>query len=257
MKFLYACYGKAGLDCLYQLMNQREFCAGDIFVITYKDTENKILLEHLDALAIPYTTGSIYDGMVMKKIQDFSPDYMFSIYFRDIIRKEVLSLIKKAAVNLHPSLLPDYKGCFSAPWALINEEKKTGITYHIIDVGVDTGSILYQKELIINESDTAFSLYHRLIALGVENFSAMFQLVVREGYRGMPQTAGGRCYKRGVPYGGYFTLDMGRENIHKFIRAMYFPPYAGARLKYGEEVLEFKTPKEFDDFCAKKGVSVK
>lgn len=256
MKFLYCCYGKAGLDCLYQLLNQKECGAKNMLAITYNNPENRILIEHLEALGIPYTTDSIKEERVVKWIREFLPDYLFSIYFRDIIKKEILRAVKKTAVNLHPSLLPDYKGCFSAPWAIINGEKKTGITYHVIHESVDTGEILVQKELEIKDNETAFSLYHRLIALGTEVFPEMFDLVVRKGYKGIPQQPGGRLYKRGVPNSGFFTFEDGREKIHRFIRAMYFPPYAGAKLLYGDEVLEFKTVEEFDTFCAKKGISV-
>lgn len=254
MKFLYACYGKAGLDCLYQLLNQEECAVENILVITYNDPGNRTLIEHLNALSIPYTTDSIKDNKVFGRIKEFSPDYMFSIYFRDIIQKEILHVVKHASVNLHPSLLPDYKGCFSAPWVLINGESKTGITYHIVEESVDTGNIIVQKELGITHGDTAFSIYHRLITLGMENFSVMFQLLVREGFRGTPQGQGGRRYKRDIPCGGYLSLDWSRERIHNFIRAMYFPPYEGAKLKLGNEVFESKTPEEFDNFCLKRGI---
>lgn len=257
MKYLYACYGKAGIDCLYQLLNQGECREKDILAITYKDAPNRELIEHFKALKIPYITEAIKDKKVGSLIGDFSPDYLFSIYFRDIIKKEVLDLVKKAAVNLHPSLLPDYKGCFSAPWVLINGERKTGITYHMIYTGVDTGNIVLQKELEISEADTAFSLYHRLVALGTESFSEMFRLVLREGCRGKPQEPGGRIYKRGLPYGGHFSLDWERKRIHNFIRAMYFPPHAGAKLRYDGKEFEFKTPEEFDDFCVKHGIDTK
>lgn len=257
MKFLFACYGKAGIDCLYHLLNQKEASAGDILALTYNDPGNKPLLEHLDAMNIRYTTEPIGEKRTMDIISNFSPDYMFSIYFRDIVEDEVLRKVKAASINLHPSLLPDYKGCFSAPWVLINGERKTGITYHIMEESVDTGNVILQKELMISPDDTAFSLFHRLVALGVENFSAMFQLVVREGYRGIPQDPGGRRYKRGVPYNGFVDLEWGREKIHNFIRAMYFPPYEGAKLEFGYEVVEFKSPEEFDRFCAKRGIKLK
>jgi methionyl-tRNA formyltransferase len=211
MKFLYACYGKAGLDCLYQLLNQEECAPGDLFVITYSNQLNRILLEHLNALHINYSTDSITDESLVARIMDFSPDYMFSIYFKDIIKKNVLVSIKKAAVNLHPSLLPDYRGCFSVPWAIINGEK-------------------------IHANDTAFSLYHRLIALGVENFAVMFQLLVRNDFKGVTQNPGGRFYRRNLPFGGYISLDMGKQKIHKVIRALYFPHFAGAQIKYGDEI---------------------
>lgn len=256
MRYVYACYGKAGLDCLYQLLNQ-ECAAEDIFAVTYADDGNKALLDHLSSLGIRHTTEEINSAGVVEAIKAFSPDFLFSIYFRDIIRAGVLGAVKMASVNLHPSLLPDYKGCFSAPWAIINGEKKTGVTYHIIEAGVDTGEIIAQKEIAIAPVETAFSLYHRLVGLGTGLFPEMFDNVVRKGYRGVPQSAGGRRYKRGVPNGGFFRLEDGMERIDRFIRAMYFPPFHGARLEHGGKVHEFKTPAEFIRFCSENGIEVR
>lgn len=257
MKFIYACYGKAGLDCLYQLLNQNECEPADILVVTYADEGNKILLEHLSALGIRHTTGSINSVEVIDEIKAFSPDFLFSIYFRDIITMNALGLVKRASVNLHPSLLPDYKGCFSAPWAIINGEQKTGVTYHIIEAGVDTGKIITQREIAVYSNETAFSLYHRLVGLGTELFSEMFDRVVRKGYSGLMQPAGGRRYRRGVPNGGFFKLEDGKEHIDRFIRAMYFPPFEGAKFEYEGKVHEFKTPAQFAAFCSEFNLEVR
>ncbi|MEE8574263.1 MAG: formyltransferase family protein [Thermodesulfobacteriota bacterium] len=257
MKFLYACYGKAGLDCLYQLLSQSECNPEDILAVTYDDEGSSDLLKALENMEIRYSTDSINSDNLLDSIKEFSPDYLFSIYYRDIIRKRALGMVKKASVNLHPSLLPDYKGCFSAPWVLINGEERTGISYHLIDEGVDSGDIVLQKGLDIEKADTAFSLYHRLVALGSESFSEMFDLLVRQDYSAVAQEPGGRSYRRKVPYDGYISLDWSREQVERFIRAMYFPPYEGARLSFGGEVFEFKDIKEFDLFCAKSSISLK
>ena len=256
MKFVYACYGKAGLDCLYQLLNQSECSPSNIFVITYADDTNRALIDHLNALGMNYTTEPLRDGQVLDRIIQFAPDYLFSIYYREIFPVNLIESVAHAAVNLHPSLLPDYKGCFSAPWVLINGEQQTGTTYHVIDKGIDTGNILVQKSLEIMPWDTAFSLYHRLAALGCELFPTMFQRVVREGYRGKQQPTSGRLYKREIPYGGWVSLDWGRTMIHNFIRAMYFPPYAGARLSLDGSIFEFKTIAEFDGFSKVRGLTI-
>ena len=197
-------------------------------------------------LASGYTTGSIKSVEVVAAIEDFSPDFLFSIYFRDIIGTDVLGHVKGASVNLHPSLLPDYKGCFSAPWAIINGEKKTGVTYHIIQAGVDTGEIIAQREIVIGGSETAFSLYHRLAGLGTELFGEMFESVVRKGFRGTAQSAGGRRYRRGIPNGGFFKLEDGKEHIDRFIRAMYFP-----RLKLEYEERSTNSRHRQFDICAR------
>lgn len=257
MRFLYACYGKAGLDCLYQLLNQKECGIDDLLVLTYADSTNSLLLDHFKALGITFMVETIQDPKVAERVKDFSPDFLFSVHYRDIISNEILEAVGRAAVNLHPSLLPDYKGCFSSPWALINGEMETGITFHIMEKEVDAGRIVLQERTQIASEDTAFSLFHRLIALGTNCFPRTFDLVVRENYVGIPQAIGtGRIYRRGVPFGGRLNLEWGRARIHRFIRAMYFPPYKGATLDLGGEVKEFLHPSEFDYYCDIKGVII-
>ncbi len=70
--------------------------------------------------------------------------------------------------NIHFSLLPKYKGCFTSVWPLLNDEKETGVTFHYIDFGIDTGKIVAQKKIPIEEDDTAFSLYQKYIDAGTE-----------------------------------------------------------------------------------------
>ena len=62
-----------------------------------------------------------------------------------MIIKEILNIPKYGGINLHPSLLPKYRGTFSCPWAIINNEKKTGITYHFMNEKFDDGKIVLQK----------------------------------------------------------------------------------------------------------------
>lgn len=257
MKFLYACYGKAGLDCLYQLLNQKECKADDLLVLTYADPMNSMLLEHLQALKISFMAESLKDPKVTERVREFSPDFLFSVHYRDIISNEILETVKKAAVNLHPSLLPDYKGCFSSPWALINGEKETGITFHIMEKEVDAGRIVLQERTEISQEDTAFSLFHRLIALGTGCFPRVFELIVREKCIGVPQVgSAGRTYRRGVPFGGRIHLEWGRARIHRFIRAMYFPPHRGAVLDIDGEAVEFHEPDDFDVYCENKEIII-
>ncbi len=82
MKFLYACYGKAGLDCLCQLLNQRECDSKKLLAITYNNEENRDLVKHLRALKIEFLTELVDTPAVTTRVRDFSPDYMFSIHFR-------------------------------------------------------------------------------------------------------------------------------------------------------------------------------
>lgn len=233
------------------MLNAGALRPSDIFALTYPVEgfdENRELLEHLETLGIPYVTESLDKPGVVDRVRNFAPDLIFSIHYRNILKTDILETAKVAAVNLHPSLLPEYKGCFSIPWALINGETQVGMTFHYMDAGVDTGNIIVQEKLEIQPQDTAFSLYHKLIALGAANFTKAYELAA-QGDPGKVQPKEGLAYPRGVPHEGRISLDWGRKRVHDFIRAMYFPPHKPAVLDFSGEILEFNTPQEFDEFC--------
>jgi len=255
MKILYAAYGKAGLDILYCLLNQSEVCAEDILCLTYDLPQNREFLRHLRALDIMHVFGKPGDSVAL--VEAFEPDFLFSIYYRDIIPPKILSRVKYASVNLHPSLLPLYKGCFSSTWNIINGEKTSGISFHLMTSKVDSGALIMQKGLPINADDTAFSLNHRLVALAVENFPDLFHLVVRAGYTGEEQIGSGFVYPRALPYDGLISLDWGSARIAKFIRALYHPPFRPAVLDYGDKLWEFYSVEDFMEFCEGKAISLK
>ena len=105
--------------------------------------------------------------------------------------------------NLHPSLLPKYRGCFSAPWAIINGESKSGITYHHMNGKFDDDNIILQETIDISDEETGYSLFQKLLHLGVSRFEKSFDLVVREKYKGSPQIGEPSYFPRKVPYDGY------------------------------------------------------
>ena len=88
-------------------------------------------------------------------------DILFSVGYRFIIPESVFSL-PKYAINIHPSLLPKYKGAYSGFAIIENGEKETGITAHFIDKGVDTGDIIKQKTIPLDVLDTIISMSQKI-----------------------------------------------------------------------------------------------
>jgi methionyl-tRNA formyltransferase len=218
----------------------------NFLIFTTDDERNKDFLVFLNISKIKYCTEKI--NKQVEAVAKFHPDYLLSIYYPYIINNAVLGCVDFRAMNLHPSLLPEYKGCFSAPWVIINGEKQAGITYHYITAEIDKGNIILQSGLIISPDDTGYSLYHKLITLGVTNFLEAFTKLLA-GDPGQVQAEGGEYYKRDLPYGGYLDLSWSDEQIARFIRAMYFPPFKGAMLKVeGNEDLEFLTIEEYLEY---------
>ena len=85
-------------------------------------------------------------------------DFLFSIVYLKLIPADIIKLPKKLAINYHDALLPEYAGIHATSWSIINGEKMHGITWHVMQEKLDTGSILVQKQVEIQEDETAVSL---------------------------------------------------------------------------------------------------
>ncbi len=226
MRIIYCGYGRAALECLYQLTGNYDIKTSDIMVFTHDTSENEGFVKHLKANNIKLTYDSVNSSLDL--IREFCPDYFLSVYYRHIVSIDILNVVNHKAMNLHPSLLPAYKGTKSSVLAILNNEKYTGVSFHYMDSGIDTGRIILQKEITIKEDDTAYSLYHKLIGVFSSNFCEAFDLLMA-GYNGMEQKGLSSYYSRKLPYEGRMEIkDLSLEDARRFVRAMYFPPYEGA-----------------------------
>lgn len=82
---------------------------------------------------------------VYNKLKELQPDLCVICHFERIIKEPILSVPKYGFINVHPSLLPNYRGMAPQHWPIINGEKETGITCHYVDEGTDTGDIVVQR----------------------------------------------------------------------------------------------------------------
>ena len=108
---------------------------------------------------------NLKDQNFIEKIKKFKPDFIIVVAFR-MLPKVIWSIPKYGTINLHASLLPNYRGAAPINWALINGEKFTGVTTFFIDDEIDTGDILLQKKIKINKTDNAEDLYKSLSKTG-------------------------------------------------------------------------------------------
>lgn len=84
---------------------------------------------------------------VSQAVKQVCPDLCVIAHFERLIREPILSMPKLGFINLHPSLLPNYRGMAPQHWPIINGEKETGITIHYVDEGTDTGNIIVQRRI--------------------------------------------------------------------------------------------------------------
>lgn len=113
----------------------------------------------------------------IEKYKALKPDVTVVVAFGQILPKDILEAPKYGAINVHGSLLPNYRGAAPIQWAVINGDKVTGVTTMYMDEGLDTGDMILKKELEIGEEETAGELYDRMALLGAEALSETLKLV--------------------------------------------------------------------------------
>lgn len=219
MKVILCGYHWIGCKVLEELLGEGH----EVFVFTHESPYHvPSLINYCKQMNVPYSTENI-----SKVTLPFKPDIICSIYYRYIIKKHVIDICGGAIFNLHPALLPKYRGCSSLTWALINGEKEVGFTYHYVDEGCDTGNIILQKEIQLENWDTNLSIYYRVMYESYKYFKEAFNLV-SQGYSGTEQIGEASYYKRGCPHDGKIDTSWTMSYIERFIRSQYFPPYPPA-----------------------------
>ena len=172
--------------------------------------------------------ASVNDPEVIATIARLAPDVIFSFYFRELLSAEVLALARQAALNLHGSLLPRYRGRCPVNWVLVHGERETGVTLHHMEARPDRGDIVAQRAVPIADDDTALSLNRKL--------GEAARLLLRETY---PLLAAGRApripqdHARASYFGGRRPEDgrlqwrQSAQQLYNLVRAVTHP-YPGA-----------------------------
>jgi methionyl-tRNA formyltransferase len=102
---------------------------------------------------------------VVKRVAAQEPDLFLSVYYTQLFRGELMSVIRGKALNFHPSLLPLHRGNAPLIWAIAEGDSMTGLSVHHIDAGIDTGCVVVQRKLPIHERDTGYELHRKMAKL--------------------------------------------------------------------------------------------
>lgn len=158
-------------------------------------------------------------------------DIVFSVFWGEIIKEKTYSIPKFGFYNLHTAFLPKNRGSFPMAWAIINDEKYSGVTFHKITKGVDDGPILAQKKVEIKSNETGFSLYEKVSTAGLNLFEENIDKIAQNDFFLYPQDDSSSTYNpRGYPYGGYLNPLWSEGEKDRFKRALTFPPFDGVKI---------------------------
>ncbi len=215
-KILLCGYDWAGCKAL-ELLNKNK---NQIYVYTHPDRpHDPSLWQYASELKIPYTFEKVQEANL-----PFKPDLICSVYYRYIIEEAVIAKCKGKIFNLHPSLLPMYRGASSITNALINGDKKIGYTFHYIDKNIDTGKIIFQDALEVSDYETQLNIYQKVMFTAMQHFNEVVDQVI-DGFIGIEQLGKSSYYNRGVPNEGQINPMWNKEKVKNYIRAMKHPPY--------------------------------
>jgi methionyl-tRNA formyltransferase len=218
--------GALGLKCLDFLYNFSRVS----FVLT--DTKSLSIVEYCIKNNIPHFIGNPRNGKGLVFIKDYVVDVILSINYLFIIDSDLIRSARKYAINFHGSLLPKYRGRTPHVWSIINNEKETGITAHVITEECDKGGIVYQEKIQISPDTTGgilsehfFTLYP-LIIKKVVSMIENDQIVLVEQDETMATWFGKR-----TPEDGEINWNWQKERIYNWVRAQS-NPYPGAFTYY-------------------------
>lgn len=102
----------------------------------------------------------------INEIKELKPDIICVVAYGKILPKEILEIPPYGCINVHGSLLPEYRGAAPIQWAVLNGDKKTGITTMYMDEGMDTGDMILKEEVEIGENETTGELWDKLSLIG-------------------------------------------------------------------------------------------
>lgn len=163
----------------------------------------------------------------------FEPDVIVSVYYRTIIEQHVIDRCPKI-FNAHTSLLPRHRGRSPIPWAIVEGDRHTGVSYHYIDKGIDTGRVILQAVCQIESGETQASLFDKINNLVIAYFPAALALVLA-GFPGVAQQGEALYHFAGPPHKGEIDPSWTHGKIERFIRAMTYPPLPYAKFR-GREI---------------------
>lgn len=181
------------------------------------------------------------DEQFINDLKAYNADLFVVVAFR-MLPEAVWGIPPKGTINLHASLLPDYRGAAPINHAIINGEKETGVTTFVISHEIDTGNILLQKRVKIADDETAGGLHDKLMHTGSELLAETVEMIKNNSIQPVPQPdihdlkPAPKLFRETCE----INWDMPAEQIRNLIRGLSPYPGAWSELKNGDKTIQLK-----------------
>ena len=199
---------------------------------------------NIDSISIDDINSRETISWIRKK----SPDIIFCFGWSRLIKKEILDIPKIGIIGYHPSLLPSNRGRHPIIWALALGLKETGSTFFIMDENADTGDIVSQKKIIINNEDYAVDLYKKLQKSAQNQINELMPALKNGTFRKVKQSITKSNFWRKRSFNdGIIDWRMSSIAIYNLIRALS-KPYCGASFIYKDQSIKVWEAKIHNQF---------
>ena len=180
-------------------------------------------------LGIPVLTPESHEQSGLERIlSETRPDFLFSFYYRRMLGRELLQHARRAAFNMHGSLLPKYRGRAPINWAILRGERETGATLHHMVAQADAGDIVDQLAVPIHQDDDARAVMGKVTAAAEAVLARSLPALLDGTAPRRPQRLeDGQYFGRRTPEDGRIDWSWPASRIHDLVRAVA-PPFPGA-----------------------------
>ena len=224
-------YHNVGVRCLKVLLAHGVDVA---LVVTHSDDPGEaVWFGSVAATATEYGIAAIAPddpnaSGVVAQIGAQVPDFLFSFYYRHMLKAPLLALPAQGALNLHGSLLPKYRGRAPVNWAVLHGERETGATLHYMTAKPDEGDVVAQSTVPILPDDTAREVFDKVTLAAEITLDGVLPALLAGVAPRVPQDlARGSYYGGRRPEDGIIDWTRDATAIHDLVRAVA-PPYPGA-----------------------------
>jgi methionyl-tRNA formyltransferase len=231
MKIIFMGYSDIGHICLDVLIDLcRQFHDDLMAVVTHADNpEEQQWFKSVRDLAVAhglpvYTPENPNDSEFLEFLRSLSPDFIFSCYYRLMLKQPLLDIPKMGALNMHGSLLPRYRGRCPLNWVLVHGEPLTGVTLHYMEAKPDCGDIVAQAQVPITPEDTALSLSAKMTQTAGALLRRSYPLLRMDAAPRIRQDHSRASYFGGrTPEDGRIDWHQPAGQIYNLIRAVTHP----------------------------------
>jgi methionyl-tRNA formyltransferase len=235
MRLIFMGYHNVGYFCLKALIEKcRDFGDEIVAVVTHADNpQENIWFAQVRDLAFQhhlpvYQPADPNDPAFVTAMRRLKPDFLFSCYYRHMLKAPLLKLPTRGALNMHGSLLPKYRGRVPVNWVLVHGETETGMTLHYMAEKADQGDIVAQAKVPITPADTAFTLFAKMTAASEQLLRDTYPRLRAGNAPRMPQDHSQASYFGGRgPKDGHIEWTRPAKEIYNLVRAVTHP-YPGA-----------------------------